>query len=73
MRNLFAEFRQLLQPGALTVATVLEAQEGSAMLELPGGGRIRARGQASVGSKVYVQDGVIQGPAPELPLIVDTV
>jgi len=73
MRNLFAEFKSLLQPGALTVATVLYAEDGSATCELPGGGRIRARGEAQAGSKVYVQDGVIQGPAPDLPLIIDTV
>jgi len=71
--NLFAQFKQLLQPGALTVATVLAAADGSATCELPGGARLRARGEASVGQQVYVQDGVIQGPAPELPLIIDTV
>jgi len=73
MRNLFAEFKALLQPAALTVATVLYADAGSATCELPGGARIRARGDAKAGDKVYVQDGVIQGPAPDLPLIVDTV
>jgi len=73
MRNLFAQFRQLLQPGALTVATVLYAEDGSATCELPGGGRIRVRGEAQEGSRVYVQDGVIQGHAPDLPLIIDTV
>jgi len=73
MRNLFAEFKALLQPGPLTVATVLYTEGGSATCELPGGGRIRARGVAQQGTKVYVQDGVIQGPAPDLPLIVDTV
>ena len=32
-----------------------------------------ARGAATVGGNVFVQDGVIQGPAPDLPLFVDVI
>ena len=38
-----------------------------------GGKFVPVRGQANVGGKVFVQDGVIQGPAPSLPVVVDEV
>ena len=73
MPNLFAQFRELMAPGRVQVAQVTAYTDGVATLTLPGGGQIRARGQASVGGKVFVQDGVIQGPAPNLPVVVDEV
>ena len=39
---------------------------GVATIMLPGGGVIQARGQATVGQRVFVRDGVIEGPAPDL-------
>ena len=35
---------------------------------LPGGGLIRARGEATVGETVFVRDDVIEGVAPSLPM-----
>ena len=52
----------------MQVGTVSAVDNGIATVTLPGGGQLRARGEATVGAQVYVQDGVIQGPAPELPL-----
>ena len=71
MPNLFAKFREMMAPGRVQVAQVTAYADGVATLTLPGGGRIRARGQANMGGKVFVQDGVIQGPAPSLPVVVD--
>jgi len=66
--NLFVQWKKLFQGGPLQVGRVVACEGGTATIELPGGGVLRALGEASVGRQVYVQDGVIQGPAPDLPL-----
>lgn len=66
--NLYARWRELFATGPLQVGEVVDYAGGVATIELPGGARLRARGDATVGDKVFVQDGVIQGPAPDLPL-----
>jgi hypothetical protein len=33
---------------------------------LPGGGKLQARGETTPGQRVFVRDGAIEGPAPEL-------
>jgi len=37
-----------------------------ATITLPGGGKLQARGEATQGQRVFVRDGAIEGPAPEL-------
>jgi hypothetical protein len=66
--NLFARWKALFQGGPLQVGRVTAFERGSATIQLPGGGVLRALGDASVGAMVYVRDGVIQGPAPDLPV-----
>lgn len=66
MRNVYAEFLALLPSRPLMVGEVLSVQGGVAVVEVPGGGRMQARGEAAVGDRVYVCDGAIQGPAPML-------
>lgn len=73
MPNLYTEIKALLGPGRLEIGKVLSVANGTAVLELPGGGIIRARGAATVGNRVYVQDGVIQGVAPNRAVQVGTV
>lgn len=74
MSNWYTQLKELLAPARVQVATVSAYADGVATLDLPGGGQIRARGQvASVGQKVFVEGGVIQGPAPNLTVIVDVV
>jgi hypothetical protein len=65
--NPFALFRELLGAPRLQIGTVLGVADGTATIELPSGGQIQARGAASVGSKVFVRNGVIEGSAPNLP------
>ena len=67
MRNLFIEFRELLAPGVLMVGVVTATDAAGVTVQLPGGGIVRARGQASVGDHVFVRDGMVDGPAPDLP------
>ncbi|MBB4845037.1 hypothetical protein HNP55_003583 [Paucibacter oligotrophus] len=66
MSNLFAAFRRLLPNPALQVGKVIAIVDGVATLELPGGGRVQARGTGTVGGSVFFRDGVIEGDAPTL-------
>lgn len=67
--NLFKEFLNLLPAPPLEVGTVAHIHQGVATIELPGGGVLQARGQATQGQRVFVRDGVIEGPAPQLQWI----
>ena len=73
MHNRFHQLLQQIAPGRVQIGTVLAYAQGVATVGLPGGGTVRARGEAAVGGKVFVQDGVIQGPAPDLPVFVDVI
>ena len=73
MHNRLRQLLDQIEPGRLQIGEVLAYADGRATVGLPGGGRVRARGEATVGGKVFVQDGVIQGPAPDLPVFVDVI
>lgn len=66
MHNEYRTFLDLLPPRPLQVGVVTEISAGVAIVTLPGGGRIQARGAATLGARVFVRDGVIEGPAPAL-------
>ena len=68
--NLFKQFLDLIPPRPLEVGTVQGIiSSGIANVELPGGGVLQARGEATIGQRVFVRDGVIEGPAPDLDYI----
>ncbi|KEH10327.1 hypothetical protein N5K37_24400 [Delftia tsuruhatensis] len=73
MSNLYLQLKEILAPGRVQIGEVVAYAEGIATVHLPGAGQIRAKGQATVGGKVFVQEGVIQGPAPDLPVYVDVI
>jgi len=68
MRNLYEQFRQLIPEPPLQARTVIDVGSGVVAVALPGGGLIRARGNAAVGQKVFVRDDVVEGIAPSLTL-----
>ena len=68
MHNLYEQFRQLIPDPPLQAGTVVGVVSGVVTVALPGGGLIRARGNATVGQTVFVRDEVIEGIAPSLPL-----
>lgn len=68
MANLFKQFIGLLPHRPLQIGDVIAVDAGIATVELPGGGLVRARGEAQVSDRVFVRDGVIEGPAPALPV-----
>lgn len=69
MTNLFRQFLNLIPDPALQVGDVTAVADGIATVALPGGGTIQARGAATVGQAVFVRGGVIEGPAPSLPVV----
>lgn len=68
MPNLFTEFKKLLPNAPLQVGTVLSSSNGVHDVEMPGGGVLKARGSATVGQRVFVRDGLVQGTAPSLTI-----
>ncbi|CAM4372493.1 Flagellum-specific ATP synthase FliI [Comamonas aquatilis] len=69
MPNLYRQFIDLQSPKPLEVGTVAFVLNGVATVDLPGGGRLQARGVAQAGQRVFVRDGAIEGEAPNLTYI----
>lgn len=69
MPNLYVEFLKLNPPAPRYVGSVVDVDQGVATVELPSGAHVRARGDCAVGDWVYVRDGAIEGPAPQLPVV----
>lgn len=67
--NLFKRLQRLLPSPPLRVGTVVAVGDGEATVEELAGGRVRVRGTASIGSRVYFRDGRIESAAPSLPLV----
>ncbi len=67
--NPYARLRNLFPEARLLVGTVTAADAEMATVELPDGTLMRVRGVATVGDQVYVRDGVIEGPAPDLTIV----
>lgn len=68
MRNLYKAFLDLIPDPALQVGTVQSVASNIVTLEMPGGALLKARGTGTVGQRVFVRGGVIEGPAPNLPI-----
>ncbi|MDW3682925.1 hypothetical protein RA280_14445 [Cupriavidus sp. CV2] len=69
MRNPYKILRGLMPDPPLQVGTVISVSNGVAAVQLPGGGLVQARGNTVVGARVFVRDGVIEGTAPDLTVV----
>ena len=69
MANLYTVFKKLIPNAPLLVGEVVAVYTGGAAVTLQGGGTLRVRGVATVGQRVFVRDGVIEGAAPALTLV----
>lgn len=67
--NFYSRLRNLFPEARLQVGTVSAVGADSVSVTLPDGSMLRARGSASVGETVYVRDGIVEGSAPDLPII----
>lgn len=68
MSNPYKLLRDLMPTAPLLVGEVVSVAGDLALIELPGGNRVKARGSAFIGQKVFFRDEVIEGAAPNLPL-----
>jgi hypothetical protein len=68
MPNFYRIFKDLVPEPPLLVGSVESVQSGGCYVDLPGGSRVFARGEATVGQQVFVRDGAIEGVAPSLPV-----
>lgn len=66
--NPYKRLLGLLPTFPLTVGEVISSVDGKVIVEQPGGGRLTARGEGTVGTNVFVRDGVVEGPAPALTI-----
>jgi hypothetical protein len=64
--NPYAQLKAILPDPPLLVGTVLAFDDGTAIIELPDGSQVQARGDTTVGSRVFFRDNLIEGPAPTL-------
>jgi hypothetical protein len=69
--NPYVALLALLPSYPLQIATITAIDGEVARLALPGGGVLTARGVGSgvVGDQVFVRDGVIEGAAPSMPVV----
>lgn len=68
--NIWRAIREAAGIPLLQVADVAAVNgDGTVTVTLPGGGFLRVRGTASVGDRVFVKDGKIDGEAPDLPFV----
>ena len=56
-----------LQPQRLIMTINAENTDGTVTVSSANGSTVRALGSGTVGTKVYVQGGVVIGTAPDLP------
>ena len=70
MTNLYKRLLDLLPTKPLQVGEVTKVYAGMVTVALPGGGSIQALGVASIGARVFVRDGRVEGIAPLLPVVV---
>lgn len=70
MLNPYKRLLGLLPTRPLQVGTVESISNGVARIQLPGGGFVPGRGEATVGQRVFVRDGQIEGEAPALTVAV---
>lgn len=66
--NYYKLLKSILPDAPLLVGDVVAVSNGTATVELPDGSQVQARGEASVSDRVFIRDGVIEGPAPSLAL-----
>lgn len=70
MPNPLSDFRALFPPPPLLVGDVVSVDGHVVRVELPDGATITSRGAATVGQRVFVRDGLIEGPAPTLTVVI---
>ncbi|CDH46075.1 hypothetical protein [Candidatus Contendibacter odensensis] len=71
--NLWRRWKDLQSADPILVADVVALDSGRVLVEFPGGSTTWILGTRTIGGRVFVQGGKVQGDAPSLALVVDTV
>lgn len=69
MPNPLKVLQSLFPAARVSVGDVTAVSGQVVTVALPGGGHLIARGTATVGQRVFIRDGLIQGEAPGLPVV----
>lgn len=69
MTNLYRKFAGLFAPDPLLAGEVVAADAVGVTVQLPDGALLKARGTATVGGKVFVRAGAVEGPAPDVEVV----
>lgn len=64
--NIYKRLRGILPVARTDVGTVVSLYTDGCRVELQGGGYVRVKGEATVGSKVFIKDGQVVSVAPDL-------
>ena len=64
--NIYNRLIGMLPSNRTDVGVTLQKYQDGVLVMLQTGGYLRALGQAEVGSRVFVRNGQVIGPAPEL-------
>jgi hypothetical protein len=67
--NLWKRLKQLLPDAPLLTGQVVAIQLYGAIVQLPDGALVSVRGEAVLNQHVFIRDGVIEGPAPEMTAV----
>jgi hypothetical protein len=67
-RNPFVILQGLVKRPGLQIGTVAVVDGNAVRVTLPGGGTVVARGEATVGERVYIRGDIIEGVAANLPI-----
>lgn len=68
--NLYKRLRNIIPEPRLLVGTVISVSATTARVQLPDDVIVQVRGDGAIGQNVYLRDGVIEGEAPALPVVV---
>ena len=64
--NPFKALINMIPLGKVDVGTVTATDEGGVTVTLQMGGVVHVRGEAAIGTRVYIKNGAVEGPAPNL-------
>ncbi len=71
--NLWRRWKDLQSDDPILVADVVALDTGRALVQFPGGSTTWILGTGTIGGRVFVQSGKVQGDAPTLALVTDTI
>ncbi|HMW55121.1 MAG TPA: hypothetical protein PLR94_14925 [Accumulibacter sp.] len=69
MSNVLQDLLALIPQSPLLVGEVTQVTNEMRVVTLPDGTTMTVHGVGTVGQKVFVKGGTIQGPAPALPVV----